>query len=42
MTIDSIFHPDSHSKLIEITKTHYLFEDGSKLPVHYGVPILFG
>ncbi|WP_308992637.1 methyltransferase domain-containing protein [Mariniflexile litorale] len=42
MTIDSIFHPDTHSKLIEITETNYLFEDGATLPVHDGVPILFG
>jgi SAM-dependent methyltransferase len=40
MNIDSIIHPDSHSKLIEITETYYLFEDGSKLHVHNGVPIL--
>ncbi|MEN3322502.1 methyltransferase domain-containing protein [Mariniflexile soesokkakense] len=41
MTIDNIFHPDTHSKLIEITESNYLFEDGTILPVHNGVPILF-
>lgn len=42
MTRDTIIHPDTHSKLIEITETFYLFEDGNKLPIHNGVPILFG
>lgn len=42
MITDFIIHPDTRSKLIQITKTHYVFEDGSQLPIHNGVPILFG
>ncbi|MFD0989545.1 methyltransferase domain-containing protein [Mariniflexile jejuense] len=42
MTRDIIIHPDTHSKLIEITETLYVFEDGNTLPIHNGVPILFG
>jgi SAM-dependent methyltransferase len=41
MNIDSIIHPDSHSKLLEISEGYYLFEDGTRLPIHNGVPILF-
>lgn len=39
---NTIIHPDTHSKLIEITDSYYLFEDQSKLPVFNGTPILFG
>ncbi len=39
---DNIIHPDSHSKLIEITDDYYLFEDQTKSPVFNGTPILFG
>lgn len=42
MMFDNIIHPDSHSKLIEITDSYYLFEDQSKLPVFNNTPILFG
>lgn len=42
MMFDNIIHPDSHSKLIEITDHYYLFEDQSKLTVFNGTPILFG
>ena len=42
MIFDYIIHPDSHSKLVEITEGYYLFEDQSKLPVFNGTPILFG
>jgi SAM-dependent methyltransferase len=38
---ENIIHPDSHSKLIEITDSHYVFEDESNLPVFNGTPILF-
>lgn len=41
MTINSIIHPDTHSKLKEITDAFYVFEDGNTLPIHNGVPILF-
>lgn len=40
--IRGIIHPDSHSKLKESTDAFYIFEDNSKLPVHHGIPILFG
>ena len=36
-----IIHPDSHSKLIEITDSHYIFEDQSKLAIVNGIPVLF-
>ncbi|SFZ92925.1 Methyltransferase domain-containing protein [Flaviramulus basaltis] len=36
-----IIHPDSHSKLIEITDSHYIFEDQSKLAIVKGIPVLF-
>ncbi|WP_298343712.1 methyltransferase domain-containing protein [uncultured Algibacter sp.] len=39
---NNIIHPDTHSKLIEITDSYYLFEDQSKLPVFNGIPILLG
>ncbi len=39
--LKNIIHPDSHSKLFEITNDFYLFEDDSKLPIHEGTPILF-
>jgi len=39
--LENIIHPDSHSKLVEITSEFYLFEDNSKLPIHDGTPILF-
>ncbi|PXY44092.1 hypothetical protein DMB68_16770 [Flavobacterium hydrophilum] len=38
---ENIIHPDSHSKLKEITNDFFLFEDGSKLLIHDGTPILF-
>ena len=37
-----IIHPDTHSKLRSKTDDCFLFEDGSMLPVHNGIPILFG
>ncbi|MDI1256447.1 MAG: methyltransferase domain-containing protein [Flavobacterium sp.] len=37
-----IIHPDSSSKLASKTDHHFLFEDGSQLPVFNGTPILFG
>ncbi|NNC45126.1 MAG: methyltransferase domain-containing protein, partial [Winogradskyella sp.] len=40
--IRGIIHPDSHSKLKESTDSYYSFEDDSKLPVHKGIPVLFG
>lgn len=40
LMVENIIHPDSHSKLIEITSEFYFFEDDSKLPVHNGTPIL--
>jgi SAM-dependent methyltransferase len=39
--LKNIIHPDSHSKLIEITDDFYRFEDDSKLPIKEGTPILF-
>lgn len=42
MTKESIIHPDTHAPLKEITDNHFEFEDGLQLPVHEGVPILFG
>jgi SAM-dependent methyltransferase len=41
MMLENIIHPDSHSKLVEITNEFYLFEDDSKLPIQDGTPILF-
>lgn len=40
--VQYIIHPDTHSKLRSKTEDCLLFEDGSKLPVHKGTPILFG
>ncbi len=40
--LENIVHPDSHSKLKEITTDFCFFEDNSKLPVYNGTPILFG
>lgn len=37
-----IIHPDTHSKLVSKTDNSLLFEDGSMLPIHNGIPILFG
>lgn len=37
-----IIHPDTHSKLISKTNEYLFFEDGAKLPVQNGVPVLFG
>lgn len=39
--IENIIHPDSHSKLKEITNDFFIFEDESKLIIHEGTPILF-
>ncbi|MDQ6472101.1 methyltransferase domain-containing protein [Flavobacterium sp. LHD-80] len=39
---ENIIHPDSHSKLKEVNTNFYVFEDDSKLPIHNGIPILFG
>lgn len=39
---ENIIHPDTHSKLVSITDTYYLFEDESKLPVLNGTAVLFG
>lgn len=36
-----IIHPDSHSKFISKTDKYILFENGSKLVIHDGTPILF-
>ena len=40
--LEHIVHPDTHSRLISSTPEHFIFEDGSRLPVHEGTPILFG
>lgn len=40
MMFNNIIHPDTHSKLTEITDSYYLFEDQSKLSVFNGTPIL--
>lgn len=40
--LENIIHPDSHSKLKQVTSDFYVFEDDSQLPIHNGTPILFG
>lgn len=39
--LEHLVHPDTRSRLVSSTPDHFLFEDGSKLPVHDGTPILF-
>lgn len=36
-----IIHPDTNSKFVSKSDDYFLFEDGSKLRVHNGTPILF-
>lgn len=40
--LEHIIHPDTHSKLILKNEEYLFFEDGLKLPVHHGTPLLFG
>lgn len=39
---EHIIHPDTRSRLVSNNGDHFLFEDGSKLPIHNRIPILFG
>ena len=40
--LEHILHPDTHSRLVLKNEEYLLFEDGSKMPIHKGTPILFG
>ncbi len=39
--LEHILHPDTHSRLVLKNDENLLFEDGSKMPIHNGTPILF-
>ena len=37
-----IIHPDTRSRMVSHSNGYFIFEDGSKLLIHNGTPILFG